>query len=106
MKTGSKVVCVDDSVQPWDGDFFSPNGDPIKGEVYCVGEYVVEGSFFNGFLMRGEGDGVTIVGKPTYHIATGVEWTHMAKCFRLVSEVGHPPVQQVIPQPEPDEIPV
>jgi len=103
MKAGDKVVCIDDSDSPWSHNYVRPNGPPKKGTVYVVKALLLVGDELNGFRLPPQGgNGIQILGLPTIWIKRNVEWCFMANRFRLVSEVGHPPV--AIEQPDPQEV--
>lgn len=74
MKTGDKVVCVDD--QGWLERPDYPHLTPKKDEVYTVKELDRFGAILAISLVGGNDDDF-----------------YRASRFRLVSEVGHPPVQ-------------
>ena len=95
MKAGDKVVCVDDNYTKWAARWlkFYPGWPrmPKKGEVYFVE------------VMTQEHDG-------PYVTLLGFDWILQGPCreegertrfkaqrFRLVSEVGHPPVAVQVP---------
>lgn len=89
MKAGDKVVCIKDNwtVLPhWKA---MPSAWPKCGQVYTVRriEYIPP---------RGphkEGWGIWLVGiTGDINPHTGIEVGFQARWFRLVSEVGHPPI--------------
>jgi hypothetical protein len=84
MKTGDKVVCVDDA--GWLLSPEHPHLTPKKGEVYMVMGVEYFGAVFAVSLVGGN-----------------EEDFYRASRFRLVSEVGHPPIalQQPTPHPAP-----
>lgn len=100
MKAGDKVVCVDDNfdrpynqVQKQHG--YTPSAWPVRGQVYVIRE--IETDVESGFLCIRL---VGIVGQ--IHPWFNKEGAFLASRFRLVSEVGHPPIaveQPIAPEP-------
>ena|ERR1051326_4819052 len=102
MKAGDKVVCVDDGPSKIGNPFCdkqhsAPRGWLTKGIVYLVeqarGPELVGGFYFSDSAL-------VVLGKPSLIRGHEVGWS--ASRFRLLSEVGHPPV--AVEQPEPEEV--
>ncbi len=89
MKAGQKVVCVDKSHsvgQPW----MWPFEDLLDLQtVYVLAE--IEESGMGGFCTWP-------VGFPEAPIHDNDQWWFELERFRLVSEVGHPPVSLEVPE--------
>ncbi len=96
MKTNDKVVCVDDGpVRRCETAtmYAFPNGLPVKGQVYVV-IGIFQPSFVGRYYINTIG--IQVSGKPAILFGTDTGW-HPRR-FRLVSEVGHPPIEVEQPQ--------
>jgi len=97
MKTGDKIVCVDDQFSELKEHPYviMPDGCPVKDQVYCADQMFPERSLF----WRGNtNETIRLVVCGMRVLLEGEEIGWPAECFRLVSEIGHPPIQ--VEQPE------
>lgn len=90
FRIGDKVVCVDDDFSMFQQFSNRVSEWPRRGVVYIVRETEDMPAFLIwpaelGIRLLG------IIGLP--HPFTGTEQAFRASRFRLVSEVGHPPIQ-------------
>lgn len=95
FKPGDKVVCVDDSSTKLSTRIY-PNGYIIRGKVYVVTEFFLKGQYCARGHSPNYHDSVSILGKPIVSSISGDKLVWNAYRFRLVSEVGHPPIAATI----------
>src|SRR5262245_12822299 len=94
MKAGDKVVCVDDGRGRNRHSTAFKTRPLRKGMVYVVSSVI--NNHRRGKLM------LNLVGVPAqWHTRFNEPWGWASERFRLVSEVGHPPVALERPTPQP-----
>lgn len=92
MKTNDKVVCVDDTPARNPNSTVYGKKLLIRGQVYCV--EALE------FTPRNKTPMLFVSGvEKGWHRSYGIPWGWDVARFRLVSEVGHPPIAIEQPQP-------
>lgn len=96
MKTNDKVVCVDDNYTGLDHPaLLIPDGVPVRDTVYTITGWFATNSL-QWMFWRNDKDRVSIAGVRC--LCDGEEIGWRADRFRLVSEVGHPPIAVEQPQ--------
>lgn len=90
FRIGDKVVCVDDDFTESKHFKAIPSRWPKKGVIY----YVRHVDYISPRPPWPEGWGIWLVGIiGDIHPVSGIEVGFSASRFRLLSEVGHPPIQ-------------